>query len=103
MKSKWVSFMEKHSSGFIQSRIDNILTSNTLQEFVNTTERLTPTSTYHSPVLFSLSKGKHCFRGKGIWKFNSSLTKDLNYIIEIKKVIHSFCTRNKSLFNYQLQ
>ena len=45
---------------------------------------LTPISTGHSPVLFSLSKGKDCIKGKGFWKFNSSLTKDQNYVTEIK-------------------
>ena len=58
--------------------------SNALQEFVTMAEILTPVSTDDSPVLFSLSKEKGCFRDKGIWKFNSSLTKDQDYIIEIK-------------------
>ena len=66
---------------------------------VTTTEILTPISTDHSPVLFSLSKGKDCLRGKGFF----SLTKDQNYIIEIKKLIRSFCATNKSLFNRQLK
>ena len=51
---------------------------------------LTPISTDYSPVLFSVSKGKDCLRGKGFWKFNSSLTNDQNYITEIKKLICSF-------------
>ena len=46
---------------------------------------LTPISTDHSPVLLSLSKEKCCLRGKGIWEFNSSLTKDQEYIIKTKK------------------
>ena len=48
------------------------------------TEILTPISADNSPVLFSLSKEKHIFIVKGFLKFNSSLTKDQNYIIEIK-------------------
>ena len=57
--------------------------SNTLQEFVT----MTNTDSYfnrHSPALFPLSKEKDYFKGKGNWKSNSSLTKDQNYIIEIK-------------------
>ena len=67
-----------------------ILISNTLQEFVTMTDILTPISTNHCPVLFSLSKENFTIRGKGLWKFNSSLTKDQNYMIEIKKPIRNF-------------
>ena len=66
------------------------------------TKILTRISADHSPVLFSLSKEKGCLIGKGIWKFNSSLTKDENYVMRIKKTILSFCTANKPLFNRQL-
>ena len=69
--------------------------SNTLQEF--------PILTDHSPAVFSLSKEKSCLRGKLIWRFNSSLTKDQDYIIEIKKIICSFCTANKFFSNRQLK
>ena len=53
-KSKRLTFTQKHSSGFIQRRLDQMFISNTLQEFVTMTEILTPISTDHSPVLFSL-------------------------------------------------
>ena len=102
-KSRRFTFAQKHSSGFIQRKIDYIFISNTLQELVTTTEILTPISTDHSPVTFSLSKGKDCLRGKGFWKFNTSLTKDQTYIHEIKKLIRSFCTTNESLLNRQLK
>ena len=67
-----------------------MLILNTLQEFVTMTEILTPISTDYSLVLLSLSKEKTTIRGKGLWKFNSSLTKDQNYITEIKKLIRNF-------------
>ena len=41
-KTKQFTFGQKHSSGFIQSRHDYILISNTLQEFLIMTEILTP-------------------------------------------------------------
>ena len=93
-KSEQFTFTQRLSSGFIQRRLDYILISNTLQEFVTMTKILTPISTDHSPVLFSLSKEKTAIRGKGFWKFNSSLTKDQNYIIEIKKLIRNFSNEN---------
>ena len=103
MKSRQFTFTQQHSSGFIQRRLDYILISNTLQELVTTTEILTLILTDHFPVILSLSKGNDCLRGKRFWKFNSSLTNDQSYITEIKKLIHSFCTTNESLYNLQLK
>ena len=54
-------------------------------------------------VLFCLSNEKSAIRGNGFWKFNSSLSKDQNYITEIKKMICNFCSENESLFNCQLK
>ena len=62
---------------------------------------LNPISTDHSPVLFL--KEKITIRCKGFWKFNNSLIKDQNYIIEIKKPIRNFSNKNESLFNRQLK
>ena len=103
MKFKWFTFTQKHLSGFIQGRLDYIFISNAPQKLVTTTEILTPISNDHSPVLLYLSKGKECLRSKGFWKSNSSLTKDQNYIIEMKKLIGSFCTTSKSLLNRHLK
>ena len=60
MKSRQLAFTQKNSSGFIQRRVDYIFLSNTLQELVTTTEILTPISTDHSPVIFSLVGGNDC-------------------------------------------
>ena len=65
MKSRQFTFTQQHCSGFIQRRLHYIFISNNLQELVTTTEILTPISTDHSPVIFSLSKGNDCFSGKG--------------------------------------
>ena len=97
MKSRQFTFTQKHSSGFIRRTLDYIFISNSPQELTTTAEILTTISTDHFPVIFSLSKGNDCLRGKGFWKFNSSLTKDQNYITEIKKLIRSFFPTNESL------
>ena len=89
-KIKQFTFTQQHSSGFIQCRLDSLFVSNGLQEFASTTDILTPISTDHSPVLFSLSKEKGNIRSKDFWKFNSSLIKDQNYINEIKDLIRNF-------------
>ena len=72
-KAKWFTFALKHSSGFIQRGLDYMFISKTLQEFLTMAETLTPISTNHSFVHFSLSKEKSRLTGKGFWKLNSSL------------------------------
>ena len=93
-KAKRFTFTQQYSSSFIKRRLDYIFISNGLQEFVSTTDILNLISTDHFPVLFSLSKEKGNTRGKWFWKFNNSLTKDQNYINEIKNLIHNFSTKN---------
>ena len=53
-KTKGFTFTQQHSSGFIQCRLDYIFISNGFQEFVSTTNILTPFSTDYSPVLFQM-------------------------------------------------
>ena len=102
-KSKRFTFTQKHFSDFIQRRLDYILISNTLQEFVTMTDILTPISTDHSLILFSLLKEKITIRGTGLWRFNSSLTEDQNCKTEIKKLIRNFSNENEFLSNHQLK
>ena len=66
-KSRQCTFTQQHSSGSIQSRLDYIFISNTLQELVTTTEILAFISTDHCPAILSLSKGNDCLRGKGFF------------------------------------
>ena len=54
-KVKQFTFTQQHSSGFIYCRLDYFILSNGLQDFSSTTDILTPISTDHSPVFFSLS------------------------------------------------
>ena len=54
------------------------------------------------PCIFSLSKEKVVAEIKD-FECISPLTKDQNYIIEIKNLICSFCTANKTLFIRQLK
>ena len=53
-----VHFYKKQSSGFVHHRLDCILISNILRQFVTMAEILTPISTNDSQLLFSLSKEK---------------------------------------------
>ena len=94
---------QQHSSGFIQRRLDYFLISNGLQEFASTKDILTPISTDHSPVFFSLSQEKGNIKSKGFSKFISFLIKDQKYINEIKDLIRSFDTKNDCNFIRQLK
>ena len=62
--SKRFTFTQKHLSGFIQRRLDYTFILSTFQELAATTEIPTLVSSDHSPVLFSLSKGKDYLREK---------------------------------------
>ena len=102
-KVKQFTFTQQHSSGFIQRRLDYFYVSNDLQKFASNTDILSPISTDHSPVLFSLSKEKGNIRSKDFWKFNSSLIKDQNYINEIKDLVRNFNTKIDCDFSRQLK
>ena len=102
-KVKQFTFTQQHSSGFIQRRLDYFFISNGLQEFASTTDILTPISTDHSPVFFSLSQEKGNIRSKGFWKFNSSLIKDQKCVNEIKDLIRNFDTKNNCHLSRQLR
>ena len=53
-------------------------------------------------MILLISSGA-AIRGKGFWKFNSSLIKDQNYITEITKLIRNFSNENEFLFNCRLK
>ena len=95
------TFRQKRCTGFIQRRLDDILISNSLLEFVNDTSILTSLSTDHSPVYLSLFKEEHT-KGNGFFKFSSSLIKNSMYVSEVKHLISSFLS-NISNMNSQLK
>ena len=50
---KRYTFRENHFSGFIQRCLDYILISNSIQEYIDSTNILPALSTDHSPILIS--------------------------------------------------
>ena len=77
--------------------------SNGLQEFSSTADILTPISTDHSTVFFSLSQKKGVIRSEGFWKFNSFSIKDQKHINEIKDLIRKFDAKNDYNFSRKLK
>ena len=74
---------------FIQRRLVSFFVSNLLQESVNKMEVLAAFSTDHSLLLFSLDLRKDENRGKGLWKFNNSLSMNSDFQTKMKFHIKS--------------
>ena len=99
------TFRQNNKSGFLQRRLDYFFVSNSIQVFVGKTDIIASFSTDHSPILVSFQKHDDFQRGKGLWKFNSSLSQNKDYIKKMKK--HILDTINKSeqenQFNEQMK
>ena len=84
------------ANGKIQCRLDYFLISQSLNGFANNAEIAPGFKTDHSLVQLSLIKGNQP-RGKGFWKFNSSLLSDLDYVNAIKSEINETIEQNQNL------
>ena len=78
--TKQFTFRQKHASGFILRRLDYFFLSNSLQDVITHADFFATLSTDHSPVTISISRNKNRIHGHGLWKFNSSLLSDQNYV-----------------------
>ena len=87
-KSKWYTFRQNHSSGFIQRRLNHFFVSNVQQECVKKNWSLNWTddsfATDHSPILFSSNQMSEFSHGKGLWK---GLLLNKEYVEKIKEHI----------------
>ena len=81
------TFRQNHSSGVIQRRLDYFFILNNMQEFVSKTDILASFLSDHSPVFFTSSDSALDTYGKGLWKFNSSLIENEEYVSATKKHI----------------
>ena len=73
----------------IQSRLDYILLSNTLVDYVQDASILPAIYSDHSPISVHLK----CFempKGNGIWKFNNSLLKHPDYVNDLRDKIEAW-------------
>ena len=72
-KTKSFNFRQKHFSSVIQRRLDNIYTSNSLQEIISNVDILNAFSSNYSPVFCSFIKSLKYSKGPEFWKFNNTL------------------------------
>jgi len=77
----------KTKRGVIQSRIDYFFISSSLANLVTEIDIVPGICSDHSLIVMSNEIGNITRRGKGFWKFNSSLLKDSAYVDKIKKCI----------------
>ena len=68
------------------ARLDYFLVSNTLLPFVEKADILPTCFSDHSPIILEIDFSRFS-RGKGFWKFNNSLLKDIDYLEMIKNLI----------------
>ena len=77
------------------SRLDFFLISNDLQFGVNSCENLCPLSSDHSPVKLKLQTDLADDRGRGYWKFNSSLLENNQFVFDMKNKINEISSSFK--------
>ena len=70
-----------------QARLDFFLISDSLMPSVNNVEILPSYRSDHSTVVLYFHINEFC-KGKGLWKFNNSLLKDIEYVKTIKECIN---------------
>ena len=58
-----------------------------MQVSVKNTDVLVSLLTDHSPITFSYFKNEDSNRGRGLRKFNNSLIENVEYILQMKKII----------------
>ena len=74
----YFTFRQNHTTGLIQRRLDYFFISNILQESVKT-DALASFCSEHSPITFSIKCENEPVHGKGLWKFNNSVTNNIQY------------------------
>ena len=75
------------SRGTKRSRLDYFLVSEHLLNYTDNTDILPGFMSDHSLLQFTCSSGNSDSKGKGFWKFNSSLLHDDVYVDQVKNII----------------
>ena len=75
---------------FKKRRVDLFLVSDRMQENIESTDTIPSVGSDHSAIKIKLCSLQEGSRGQGYWKFNSSLTKDKNFVESLKTEISNF-------------
>ena len=94
---------KNYFSGFIQRRLDYIFVSNNIQENIKDTNILPSFCSDHSSLFINCQTSNDFHLGKYFWKFNSSLTKDEEYVKQMKEHIQNVKHQFDSIFKEKPQ
>ena len=94
MKFTW---RNKTRAGVVQSRIDYLFVSTGIEGMVIKTDIVPGIRSDHSLLYLSLRAQRVEQRGRGFWKFNTSLLKDEKYVETVRGCIEEAKTDNSSL------
>ena len=84
---KRYTFRMQHYTRSLQLRLYFIFVSNNMQTQVKSVDIDTSIATDHSPVTMSVRDNDALTKGQGLWKFNTSLIDDVNFVSGMVKVI----------------
>ena len=75
-----------------RARQDMGIASNSLHPYINIFEKFTSFSSDHNPIILTLDYAAFS-RGRGLWKHNQKLLKDIEYVNRINKTIKTTCAK----------
>ena len=86
---KRYTFGQQHYTGYLQRRLDYIFISNGLQNSVKNVDVGTRVMTDHSPVSLEIkSNNINSKKGPNLWKYNSSLNKNDEFVAKMRTLIN---------------
>ena len=83
------TFRQKSASGIIQSRIDRIYVSDTLQYNIHKTDIIPGLKSDHSAITIQIKPTNSTGSGPNFWKFNNSLLKNQQFTTGLKHYIET--------------
>ena len=83
-------FTWRRTNPIQKSRIDFFLTSYLLFDAICKTDIIPSIGTEHSAIIIEFKQSQQFQRGKGYWKFNSSLVNDESYVKSLKENIENW-------------
>ena len=86
-KSKTLTFRQRLFPGILQRKLDYLFISNNMQESTKNVKILKALSTDHSLLFYFFLNLSNISRGRGLWKFNSSLISNSNFVDKMKTLI----------------
>ena len=85
-------FTWTNKGGPQRARLDMFLTSESLRPYITSFTKISALRSDHSPIILTIDYSQFK-RGKGIWKLNNTLLRDLEYVNRIKNSIKVTCAK----------